>query len=425
MATPNLKASERPVTFVLHNQATGASPVKLDLVIRPEDLTRTEQSRMSVIQTMGGAWADVWGPNVPMVNISGTTGWGAGNRPNGLEHFLKLHNTVFKRWHAERAEALQAGLNPDDVKLIFSDGLDEFTWVVAPQQFVLRRNKARPLLAQYQIALLYLDDGVFDKSLAESDLEALAPKKPEAVKAGLDSLNDSLKSIDKFFQDLDHGIDAALGPIAKAVRTITDVANKALKTVSGAVDAVLKGVTGAIGTVMSNLSKTLGPVISVASKLARVAGNVMHIVQGVVSLPSRIKAKLSRVAGAFNNAFCVIRNIFSPRKFLPNYDPLFGSSMCSSTAGGHPISKYNHENPFNDMFQGVSDVVSVSSAAASALNKLAGADTLEKKTPLDELRADISSIASGVKIAHDRVKALAAGNIGAALGVGGNKGKAA
>lgn len=157
MPTPDQKADVRPISFTLQNQGGGGT-ISMDLVIRPEDLNRTEPSRLSTIQTLGGAWADNFGRGIGTVTIAGHTGWGQGGRPNGLGVFLALHDLVYTRWHAARAAAVDAGRDPDSVKLIFADALDEFVWVVAPQVFTLRRNKSRPLLSQYNIVLTWLAD---------------------------------------------------------------------------------------------------------------------------------------------------------------------------------------------------------------------------------------------------------------------------
>jgi hypothetical protein len=325
------KSDVRPISFVLHNQAKGDAPVKVDLVIRPEDLTRTEPSRITTHQTLGSAWADNFGPGVPTVTISGTTGWGAGGRPDGVQQFMLLHATVFQRWHAERAAAVNNGLDPDKVKLIFDDSLDVFTWVVTPQSFVLRRNKSRPLLSQYQIALSYLSDDVAETLDALSKLSVLGDNKDNA----LTSLEASIRTIEKFAKDISGAIGAVLGPVQSAFAEFTKLTATVLSTTQRLIKAG-----------MSVVDSALVPLMNIAGNLSRAGANITRTYQSIVSIPDQINARFSRVAAAFNNAACLFENAFRKRKFISNYDDLYGASTCSSTAGGKQVSAYTTENPF-------------------------------------------------------------------------------
>ena len=152
------RAGVRPIAFFLEVDGNPGDPFILP--IRPEDLSRTEPSRVNVQQTLGGAWADNFGPGVQQINISGHTGWrgmDAASGLDGLGQFFTLRSMVFEQWHALRQDRINAGRDPSTVKLLFSDQLDEFCWEVVPSQFTLRRSKSRPLLATYQIAMTVID----------------------------------------------------------------------------------------------------------------------------------------------------------------------------------------------------------------------------------------------------------------------------
>lgn len=333
MSTPRQKAEDRPISFVLHNMAKGEDPIEVPLVLRPEDLTRSDVSRLSVTQTLGGAFADNFGRGVPTVQISGHTGWGAGSRKNGFLEFQNLYDKIFTQWHALRAEAVEDNKDPDLVKLIFADKLDEFTWVVAPQNFVLRRSRSRPLLSQYQITLTWLS---YDAKETEDALAALKAKNAAAglLKAGgLESLLQSLEEITKSITDK---ITKVLGPIRKAIDKFTALTAKVLSTVNRIVTAVLQ-VPAALA----------GQMILMAQSLTKAASNIYHSVAAVAAIPMIAKAYFMQVAGAFENAFCVLKNILKPNLLLPNYDDLYGASNCSSTSGGSPISPFALSNPFN------------------------------------------------------------------------------
>lgn len=383
MATPNQKAEERPISFVLHNMVSG-DPVEVKLVIRPEDLTRTDTSRLTTTQTLGGAWADSFGPGIPTVQLAGHTGWGAGDRPDGLAEFQNLYETIFQAWHRERASVLKQGFDPSMVKLIFADKLDDFTWVVAPQNFVLKRNKSRPLLSQYQINLTWLSDGVSDVMDA---LQSLNPMNAldELEKDGLESLLSSIERIGDFMKA---GVTKVLGPIKAAFDKVVALTAKVLQSVTRVINTV-KGVVGAV---------TNG-LLSIATSLTRAAANVTNMVMSIMSLPQQIKAQFQRVCAAFNNAFCVIRNIFRRRAFLSNYDDLYGASNCSSTAGGRPISKYATSNPFPVYFPTKTSGVSVTNTARASLTKLNNADPVFKPMNSAQLGSELNAVASGVAVA--------------------------
>lgn len=394
MATPKQKADVRPISFVLHNTAAGGgTPTKIDLVIRPEDLTRPEPSRTVIHQTLGGAWLDSWGAGLPTVQISGTTGWGAGGRKDGLQEFQRLHETVFKRWHDEREAAIVRGFDPDKVKLIFADELDEFTWVVAPLNFVLRRNKARPLLSQYQISLGWIADGVIEKSAVDGELASLGDvmgvaKSQSQLERIRDTLANSLAKIQDFAASLKGSIGAVLGPIQQAVASFTALTA-----------TVLSYVNDVIATGMSVIQAVSNPLIEIAGNLSRAAANVVNAVSSVLSIPQRIKAEFSRVVSAFVNVFCVLSNGLGKRKFLPNYDDLYGASVCSSTAGGRPLSRYDTQNPFPELLPVQSGPVTVTGNAQASLARLMALDVTDRATTTTEqLQAEMISVTTGVLI---------------------------
>lgn len=394
MPTPNLKADVRPIAFVLHNQATGATPVKVDLAIRPEDLQRTDVSRVSVAQTLGGAWADAWGDGIATVTISGTTGWGQGKLRNGLDAFLELHDTVYQQWHRQRGLALAQGLDPDDVKLLFIDDLDEFVWVVVPNQFVLRRNKARPLLAQYQIMLTRVDDGGFDRALAESDMRILAPVDEATINEALESMAESIGYVE---EDLSAVIDeigeaagaSGVGGFAEAVADLVDGTN-----------AVLEAVKDGVSSVDGLMSDVLSPIEAIGAELARAAANVAQSVQQVLSLPDRAAQRLIRVAQAYLNAYCILRNIFRRRRRrIPSFDELLGSSMCASTTGAARRSptagmgvSWLEGLRFGSQSEGGLDAT-----AGEALSRLLAMDPVLAPPPLESLMTDVSLLGGGLK----------------------------
>lgn len=393
MSTPSQKADVRPISFVLHDTAKGEAPVEVPLIIRPEDLTRTDVSRMNVTQTLGGAFVDDFGPGVPTVQISGHTGWGAGDRPDGREAFFELHDNIFSQWHQKRADAVKNNLDPDKVKLIFNDALDSFTWCVAPVNFVLRRSRSRPLLYQYQINLTWVS---YDVAETISSLDAL---KSSQLSFGsnrlnaLESLGASIKSVTKSIADR---ITQALGPIRRSVDNFTRLTTTAMHAVNDIVTGVLQ-VPAAVAT-----SSLL-----IAQSLTRAASNIYHSVAAVASIPQVTRAYFMRVAAAFENAFCVLRNVLRPRVLLPDYSDLYGASNCSSTSGGHALSPYDLLNPFNIYQPGRTPPVYVDGirqpdhlSSAEALSSLHALATMDPVTPppVATQAVHMDSVVSGLRL---------------------------
>lgn len=388
MTTPNQKAEVRPISFLFHNTATGDMPVKMDLVIRPEDLTRPDVSRAMVHHTLGGAWLDSWGEGIPTVQLSGTTGWRQNGNRDGLAEFQALHELIYKRWHREREEAIKNGRDPDKVKLIFCDDLDGFVWVVAPMGFILRRNKSRPLLSQYQINLTWLDDGIDERNAVLSMLTSAGANGPagllDNVKASLAS---TLAKVKEFAANLRGKIGEYLGPIRSAVSTFTALTASALGFVQ---DVIKEG--------MSVVTTATGGLIEIAANLSRAAANIHNVIQSVMTLPQRVKSEFAKVAAAYRNAYCVIKNAMRSKRFIPDYDPLYGASTCSSTAGGRPISIYDTQNPFPVLLPVESGGVRVSSSAAQSVNRLSGMDVLKPPT-MARIGEELSAVNSGVSFA--------------------------
>ena len=148
-STPPSQRNRR-ITFDLSG---GGAAGTVDMLIRPEELTRVEPSRLAVQQTLAGAWADSFDRGVATIRISGHTGWHGGEAA-----FQGLRTTAFQGWHDARAALVAGGQDPAAVEMVFVDELDSFTALVAPKVFTLRRSKTRPLLMMYVIELLVLQD---------------------------------------------------------------------------------------------------------------------------------------------------------------------------------------------------------------------------------------------------------------------------
>jgi hypothetical protein len=339
-------AEDRPISFLLEDDLTGGDGLTyVRLSVRPEDLTRVEPSRLSVQQTLGGAWADGFGPGIRSIQISGHTGWRGEDAvwggDDGMTVFQNLNDMIFQKWHRRRAEAIKAGDDPDQIKLIFVDKLDEICSVVAPQSFLLKRNRSRPLLMQYQISLAVLENDV-DADYGGVVLDNNGKDKQDLAKSSLADLADRLV---KGGAKVETWIGSTLGAPAKELMNMTGDVLKQVTRISGASDGVFSAL------------------VTVARDLTQAGTNVFRALAVAASIPTQAISRVMEIAGIVSSAYCLIKKMFSSL-FMPNYSGFFGASNCSSTAGGSPMSPLRNANALYGLVG--------AGGAAAALTNIAG-----------------------------------------------------
>lgn len=380
------RAGVRPISFLLDDAGTLSPPV--NLAIRPEDLTRTEPSRVAVHQTLGKTqigWADWFGEGLPSVTIAGHTGW---RRPSaggadGFGSFEALNTLVQHRFAAAKQTAIEQGKDPAEVKLLFLDMLDNFSWSVVPTSFVLRRSRSRPLLYQYNISLQAVSTTIEDPF---SDAPALG-----SLSGGLAALESAISAIENlaamavgFINDAVAFVSGAVSMVAEVVGVFTGLANRVLNAAYSVIDAV----AGGAATIASD-------VIGIANDIAAVGTNLFRTVSAAVNLPVELRAQVARVASAYNEVACIFGNALKPKRAYEDYEGLYGASNCSSTTGGRPPSPYSNANPFSAMRPQASPV-QVSSVALASIAAVKASDPVLAPMSLPELSAHIGQINSGV-----------------------------
>lgn len=387
-APTDQRVGVRPIAFLLQNGLGFSNPITLK--IRPEDLTRTEPSRVSVHQTLGrsvSGWADDFGEGLPALTISGTTGWrtSAASGEDGAMAFELLNQMIAHDYHSLRQMAIDVGTDPAQVKLLFVDMLDNFTWNVTPTSFVLRRSKSRPLLFQYNIQLQALATDI-DNPLMVVPFSGSIP-------AGLTALGGAIGKLASFADKIKGWVaqavafkDKLLAPIAGAVATFTSMAHQVFGIVQGVVSSVKNAI-----------SSTANSLIGIAKDIASVGVGIYRTLSSIASIPGHLKAALGRVAGAFNEVVCIFSNSLRPRKTYNNYDGLYGASNCSSTTGGRPSSLYADSNAFS-LMQIERGPVAITSSAYSSISSLSRGDPVLAPIPLADLGRHVNEINNGVRI---------------------------
>jgi hypothetical protein len=362
---------------VLSDNSTKPGTTKsISLTIRPEELTRTDISRLTVQQTLGGAWADDFGPGLSSINLSGHTGWRGAQGADGQALFIALKRQVFGDWHTKRNAARSAGNDPANVQLMLVDALDSTTDIVAPLNFTLRRSKSRPLLMQFRISLVSLNlpipatNNIGD---AQSALAAL----------GLGSLGASISKIAAFIASAKNFIqNNILAPI-KAFMTLAVAA-------FNQVVSVINAGTGLIGQVLG-----------AAQSIAQVGMNVFHTLAAIVALPAQIMTQIMAVASEFENVFCVLKNAVNKSNIYQSYEGLFGSSNCSSTSGGSPASLYTlaGTNPFTDVVGTTAAApIAATTQATTAMRTVNNTDPVQSPMSPAQIGSALTTINAGVTV---------------------------
>ncbi|MDR3519155.1 MAG: hypothetical protein P4M00_25445 [Azospirillaceae bacterium] len=365
MTTPPAQ-KDRPISFYL--TGGGASPSLVDLVIRPEELARTEPSRLHIQETLGGAWADSFDRGVAGITLSGTTGWRGGSAGSGEDQFAKLRETVFQGWHDRRAAAIANGIDPEDVELFFIDSLDAITARVAPRQFVLQRNRMVPLLMKFHIVLAVLDDAGTTASVADPVTSAFS--NPVRWLTAVTNLV---------------VVDGLLAARA-ANATALSLWFGTQASLAGSMIACARPVLALVRTLASDnngrFDGAAAPVLSVARSLCQAFSGLFWILASATALASA-KAAIMNLAGLIADAGCTLANGFNLLQSYPNFDALFGASNCSSTGGGRAASDYttNGENPFLAMYPVTTNLIRVSAAARAGVVALTGDPMVLSRDP--------------------------------------------
>lgn len=384
MAAPtSQKAQDRPIAFALDNGSGGLT--KMELTIRPEELTRSEPALMTPVQTFGGAFIDDFGRGLSQLVISGHTGWAVRNGADGVKRWEDFRDLVWVRWHELRSQAVADGKDPDTVKLIFADKLDNIVAVVAPGQLTLRRSRSRPLLMMYQLPMTIITDRLEPELLDKLEtFGAGATPPPKVVIAGLESLKATIGELKAKAADVRAWVQTNVAvPVQAFMNLTTDV----LDQVAEQVDEV-RGI----------VDDQAGQLIDIAGDLSEAGRNIFLTYNAVAGAPDHLMIQVSEVASAYENAMCLMRNAFRRRSLYDDYEGVYGASICSSTIGGSPLSAYRDTNTFAATISNNASPVLVSGEAKADIDILKAVDPVLAPMSLTDLGARALSIGTGVRL---------------------------
>jgi hypothetical protein len=355
-----------------------------DLIIRPEEMSRTEPVRANITQTLGGAWADDFGAGLSTINIAGHTGWHGSRTEDGEEHFAQLRKLIVERRQELRESKAKVG-DPDDIRLVLADQLNNQALYVQPQSFQLRRHKSRPLLSQYNITLMVLGTMDWEDVATSQDYVVDAIHNPTRHELALAALAEVQRKNKEAGAELkDTGLSASMVATAQSMLDKSD----AMLTKVREYGKAAKGV----------IDSTVEPLFKTSAMVLEASRNAFQILATAGNIAEYGKAVLSRIAANFGDALCNLQNGFRRLFTLPDWSNLFGASTCSSTGGGFPTSPWAAENPFYRVSpSNPAAAASMSTAGRSAADELRG-DPLKNALPADEIMRRIDSISSGLTL---------------------------
>ncbi len=161
-APPSHPQDGRGVYFLLfqNGRFQGAPVAKFVLPINPEDFNYERQERVNVFQTIGNPFADEFGMGLPRINIRGVTGWRTqvSTGMDGYAAYKQLQQKIIDQYFQLREGNVKAAKDPDLVRLILLNCVDDLAFDVIPGRCRLLRNKQRPLLYQYDLNFIVLQD---------------------------------------------------------------------------------------------------------------------------------------------------------------------------------------------------------------------------------------------------------------------------
>jgi hypothetical protein len=341
---PPTSQRDRPISF--HLWDGGGLIASHQLYVRPEEISYDDPGRISVQQTLGGAWADEFGRGLTTISLRGITGWRGNQDGDGERQFHALRQDILDGYYEARARASASNSDPDRIQIIFVDALNDRTMIGAPQSFRLQRSKSRPLLFQYAIQLIGLaQHGEVSVQIEDAIAEAMidrAGRRSSSIQRMLDNAG---------------AIGGLVGALPSGLRefaaTSADVFTQAAAVAADAASVI---------------ASTAEAVIGVAEAVSQVGANIFWVLAEQAGVDYKTMQRYMTLASRYSDMYCTIRNgirVFNP---IRSFDGLFGASNCSSTGGGNPPSVYADVNAFGEIFASSGSRVQVSGEASQEMS---------------------------------------------------------
>lgn len=127
------------------------------MVIRPETWSLSRGVRSTITHTASNAFLDDFNMGVPILSLSGHTGFSEPSKLAGLPA-LKLLEALFILYEQSREQFASLNFDPNLIKIYYFDVLNLQALSISPQEFVVERMKSRSLLYFYRMRFAVLQD---------------------------------------------------------------------------------------------------------------------------------------------------------------------------------------------------------------------------------------------------------------------------
>lgn len=188
------------MTFELRKTLPSGSSGSLalhTLLVNPSEFSQDEQARGNVIQTLGGSYVSDFGLGLPMVTITGTTGYSKrtsaeGVKLDGYTALIEFRARIYRKF-------LQA--NDPQHSLYWYNWEDDEYYEIQPQDFRVQRSKSEPTLYRYEFRFICL------RRLTKTRKEAAEDylKRNPSTKKIADKLANNISNIGEFLNKVTGG----------------------------------------------------------------------------------------------------------------------------------------------------------------------------------------------------------------------------
>lgn len=377
-------------------------------LINPETTAYNFPSRSTVVQTLGGATIDHFGIGVPMITLTGTTGWGVRGNIDGFKAYKALQELYelyqFELGQQESRKTTQTRKYPvtalisGDLKIEYTDGPSQLTYRVHLQDLKINRTKARPLLFPFTLVMRVLDID----SRAQREVSVTFDRYANFFANG--GLRSLLSARAAEIKDTLSGLESSRGILPAGFRAVLDVGIEALDTV----DNLTSIGEDSVAMIQDTASFITGNISRVASAVRRVA----RTLQDFSDLPSNIATEfISTINGiiqAFGDLECVLQDFTNGKNLRPRINLISGGNACSVILGAETpnIRPIQGQNTFEELSSAgvpveILDSVSLSTSALDSLALIESVDpVLESYAGIDP-EAELENAINGLVINTD------------------------
>jgi len=160
-------------TFEIHTEGNRKVVTRHTLLLNPQSLTQAEQAKVSVTQTLGGAYVTDFGEGLQQVTIAGTTGYkqrynADGELRDGFEEFVHFRNEVYRKF---------VKTNDPDYMMFWYNWEDKEYYRIQPISFRLQRSVSESLLYRYEFVFTCLNEatkGYTSPEIANPNLDFIS-----------------------------------------------------------------------------------------------------------------------------------------------------------------------------------------------------------------------------------------------------------